>query len=111
MPRPKGNGGTYEYFVCGGRMHGSCSQGYHRAAAVEAAVERYDGNAEVAQLSEAERDGIRQAVRAYIGDLAEKADEQVATAKAEVARLAGEERKLLQAHYADQISPALFAEE
>ena len=64
--RPKGNGGTYEYFVCGGRMHGSCSQGYHRAAAVEAAVERYYGNAEVAQLSEAERDGIRQAVRAYM---------------------------------------------
>ena len=109
--RPKGNGGTYEYFVCSGRMHGSCSQGYHRAGAVEAAVERHYGEAEDVQLSDADRDAIRQAVRAYIGELAEKADEQVAAAKADVARLAGEERKLLQAHYADRVSPGLFAEE
>ncbi|MGH7485366.1 MAG: recombinase family protein, partial [bacterium] len=39
----KGNGGTYEYFVCSGRSRGVCSQGHHRAAAVEAAIERHYG--------------------------------------------------------------------
>lgn len=36
--RARGNGGLYEYFICSGKKRGRCSQGYHRAAAVEEAV-------------------------------------------------------------------------
>lgn len=107
----KGNGGTYEYFVCKGRSDGSCSQSHHRAEAVEAAIERHYGDSDAVRLSDEDRNRIRQAVRAHVGEKADTLDEQIDEAKAELARLAGEERKLLQAHYADQVSPELFAEE
>ena len=106
--RPKGNGGTYEYFVCSSRMQSKCSQGYHRAAAVEAAVEQHYA---VVQLPKAQQDAIRAAIKAHVGKIAETADEQIAEAKDRLTRLAGEERKLLKAHYADQVSEDLFAEE
>ena len=107
----KGNGGTYEYFVCSGRSSGACKQGHHRAAAVEAAVERHWGVCEDVQLSDKDREQIRETVRGYVGKKAEALDDQMAESKAELARLSGEERKLLQAHYNDHVSPELFAEE
>jgi site-specific DNA recombinase len=109
--RTKGNGGAYDYFACSGRRLGTCKQGYHRAAAVEAAIERHYGSCEDVQLSDEDRDQIRETVRAYVNKKAGALDVQIAEVKAELARLAGEERKLLQAHYADQVSPELFAEE
>jgi site-specific DNA recombinase len=109
--RTRGNGGQYEYFSCSGRSRGACSQGYHRAAAVEAAIERHYGTCEDVQLSDEDRDGIRRAVRVHVGEKAGAMDEKIGEAKAELAQLAGQERKLLQAHYADQVSPELFAEE
>ena len=109
--RPKGNGGTYEYFVCEGGRQGKCPEGHHRAAAVEAAIERHYGSDEVIQLAETWRDRIREAVGAHIGAIAKEANKEIAEAKVEQARLTGQERKLLQAHYADQVSPGLFADE
>jgi site-specific DNA recombinase len=106
--RPRGNGGTYEYFSCAVRRSRTCSQGYHRAAAVEAAIERHYV---VVQLSDEQQASIRAAVEAYVGAIAKTADEKLTEAKAELARLSGEERKLLKAHYADQVSEELFGEE
>jgi site-specific DNA recombinase len=106
--RASGNGGLYEYFICAGRKRRACSQGYHRAAAVEEAVERRYG---LVQLSQKERQAIREAVRAHVAVIAELAAQELAAAKSELTRLEAEERKLLKAHYADQVSESLFVEE
>jgi site-specific DNA recombinase len=106
--RNKGNGGLYEYFVCPRNQRGNCPQGYQPVDLVEAAIE--DHYATV-QLSEAEREEIRQAVTISLG-------ERVATAQHEVDRCEGvlqevkeQERKLLTMHYEDRISGELFDEE
>ncbi|MGB7588304.1 MAG: recombinase family protein [Solirubrobacterales bacterium] len=106
--RAKGKGGVYDYFVCAGRQHGSCSQGHHRVAAVEEAVERHYASR---QLSATERERIRSAVKAHVKAIAKLAAEKVTEAERQLTRLDQEERKLLTAHYADQISESLFAEE
>ena len=106
--RPKGNGGTYEYFSCAGRSKRNCSQGYHRAVAVEVAIERHYA---VVQLSDERRESIRRAIRTHVEGVAKVADRQIAEAKADLSRLEAEERKLLRAHYADQISESLYVEE
>jgi site-specific DNA recombinase len=106
--RANGKGGEYEYFVCGGRQHGNCKQRAHRVQAVEAAVEQHYG---IKELTDQERDKLRSAVTGHIESATVLAGEKVAQAETALTRLDQEERKLLQAHYADQISEALFAEE
>ncbi len=106
--RAKGKGGLYEYFVCGGRQHGNCKQRAHRVQAVEAAVEQHYGAKE---LTDQERDKLRSAVTGHIESATVLAGEKVAQAEIALTRLDQEERKLLQAHYADQVSEALFSEE
>ena len=106
--KARGRSDTYEYFVCSGRQKGRCSQGHHRADAVEAAVERHYA---LVQLAPDHRESIRKAVAAHVAVVAELAAQKVADAKADLARLDAEERKLLTAHYADQVSESLFAEE
>jgi site-specific DNA recombinase len=106
--RAKGHGGDYEYFVCGGRQHGNCKQRAHRVQAVEAAIEQHYGTKE---LTDQERDKLRSAMTRHIESATALAAEKVAQAETALTRLDQEERKLLQAHYADQISEALFAEE
>ena len=39
-PQHAAHGGTYDYFICGGRTARICHQPHHRAEAVEAAIER-----------------------------------------------------------------------
>ncbi len=39
--RHKGNGGTFEYFICGLNQRGECPNGYHRAEEIEAAIEHH----------------------------------------------------------------------
>ncbi len=107
--RAKGRaGGIYESFVCTGRQQGTCSQPHHRVQAVEQAIE--DVYAEN-ELTDERREEIRQAVRAYVATL----DQQAGPERGEIAdtlrRLAGQEKKLLQAHYEDNITRELFAEE
>ena len=106
--RIRGKGGTYEYFVCAGRKQGTCSQGYHRVAAVEAAIERHYATK---QLGSKERRRIRSAVQKHVKAITVLAAEKVAEAEMQLVRLEQEERKLLTAHYADQVSETLFAEE
>jgi len=103
--RTKGNGGEYEYLLCTDR---SCAQGYNRADAVEAAIEKHWS---IAQLSDEHREKIRNGVVAFVGQIAKLAEKKLDEANQELTRLASEERKLLKAHYADQVSDDLFAEE
>jgi site-specific DNA recombinase len=106
--RASGHGGIYEYFVCRGKQQGRCSQPHHRAEAVEAAVERHYVTVE---LSATDRGRVRTAVQTYMGQLRASAGDKTSDARADLARLDSEERKLLAAHYADNISDGLFAEE
>ncbi len=103
-----GNGGEYEYFVCGGKQHGNCTQSAHRVSAVEVAVEEHYATKE---LSEHEREAIRAALRNQVEATTVLAAEKVAEAELQLTRLEKEERKLLTAHYADQVSEALFTSE
>jgi len=106
--RARGNGGLYEYFVCLGTHRGKCSQGHHRVDAIEAAIER---RYETIQLDAKMQARIRERVRLQVQAISELALAQVGKAEGTLTRLASEERKLLAAHYADQISETLFAEE
>jgi len=106
--RTKGKGGLYEYFVCGGRQHGKCKQRAHRVQAVEAAVEQHYAAKE---LTDKQCEGLRTAVVAHVESITELAAENIGQAERRLTRLDQQERKLLQAHYADQISEELFAEE
>jgi site-specific DNA recombinase len=107
--RPRGNGGVYEYFTCSGRRKQTCSQGYHRVEAIETAVERHYGVA--VKLPAEQRAKLQATVEAYVRQLAGQADEKLSEARVELSRLDSQERKLLKAHYADQVSEELFAEE
>jgi site-specific DNA recombinase len=106
--RPRGRNTTYEYFVCGGRSARLCTQPYHRVEAVEQAVERHYASI---QLTDQQRERIRNAVHAHLDGLASLAGKETDRARAEVVRLDNEERKLLAAHYQDRISDHIFAEE
>ena len=106
--RASGNGGKYDYFVCGGRHRQTCSQPYHRAEAIEYAIERHYATI---QFTPAQRERVRTAVHAHVDRIAALADTETNRARAEITRLTNEERKLLSAHYSDKISDDLFAEE
>jgi site-specific DNA recombinase len=106
--RANGHGGQYEYFVCGGKQHGSCTQRTHRVEAVEAAVERAYADK---KLSDKERQDIIAAVQSQADAMTLLAAEQVAEAKVKLTQLERQERKLLTAHYDDKISEDLFSEE
>jgi site-specific DNA recombinase len=103
--RTKGNGGEYEYLLCTDR---SCVQGYNRADAVEAAIESHWS---IVQLADSYRIRVRAAVADRVGQIAKLAENKLDEARQDLSRLASEERKLLKAHYADQVSDDLFGEE
>ena len=101
-------GGIYEYFTCRGRQHGGCSQGHHRTEAVEDAIVRHYSTV---KLTAKRRAQIQQAVRDYLDHIEEIGRAQTDTARNALGRLDTEERKLLSAHYNDDISESLFKEE
>ena len=104
----RGNGGLYEYFVCAGRQAKSCAQPYHRVEAVEAAVERYYRQV---SLTEPQRRRAEQDLLRRLDQIAGRSSIELQRAAEDLMRLKGQERKLLDAHYADQISAELFADE
>ncbi len=107
--KASGKGGVYDYFVCGGRQHANCSQKSHRVKAVEAAVERHYAHA--VQLSDQKREAVRAAVKQHVSGIVKVAEQKISEAERQLSRLDSEERKLLTAHYADQISESLFSDE
>lgn len=90
--RARGNGGQYEYFLCGGRQHGNCSQTSHRVEAVEAAVEAHYGTDDV-EWSDEKRERLREAVAKHIEAAAVLSAEKVAEAELRLSRLEQEERQ------------------
>jgi site-specific DNA recombinase len=106
--RNRGNGGTYDYFICRGQQLGTCSQRHRSVEAVEQAVICHYLTI---QLSQEKRDSIKQAIRQRFDVLTGMSVREIERARKELARLMDEERKLLRAHYEDRISPELFGEE
>jgi site-specific DNA recombinase len=106
--RNRGNGGSYDYFLCKGKQLGRCSQPYHRVDRLEAGVERCYQRL---QLSQQRVVQIRQAIERHIGNLTRFAEVEIDRANRGLARLLDEERKLLHQHYQERISEALFEDE
>jgi site-specific DNA recombinase len=106
--RHRGNGGLYEYFVCAGRQAKSCPQPYHRIEAVEDAIERYYKRI---TLTATERTRAEQDLGRRLDQIAGRSSVEVHRATDDLLRLKKQERKLLDAHYADEISPELFSDE
>ncbi len=102
------NGRYYEYYVCSGKEAGCCTEPHHRTAAVEDALERYYARV---VLSAAEQQGVREQLHAYAAEIEAVAAREVAEARDVQVRLDRQERKLLEAHYAERIGAELFEEE
>lgn len=106
--RAKGRGGEYDYFVCGGRQHGSCTQRTHRVEAVEAAIERSYADK---KLSDKKHEALVAGLRSQADAVTLLAGEKVAESEMKLTQLDRQERKLLTAHYDDKISEELFGDE
>ena len=101
-------GKQYEYFLCVNKQHGDCNQPYHRLEDVETAVEQFYGRV---TLTEQERIVLRDELLASLEKLAQVSDKDLTDAERTLARIEAQERKLLDAHYADSIRPDLFHDE
>ena len=106
--RNRGNGGFYEYFVCSANGLRRCSQAAQRVDHVEAAVERYYATV---QLSATDQARIQAALEQHLTEQAAGSQKEIGRCQGVLQRIDTEERKLLSAHYQDQISESLFAEE
>jgi site-specific DNA recombinase len=106
--RNKGNGGTYEYFVCPRNQRGECPQGYQPVDLVEAAIEDYYAGV---PFSEAEREEVRQAITTNLGKRVATAQQEIDRCQDVLRKVQEEERKLLHMHYEDRISGDLFDDE
>jgi len=104
----KGNGGTYEYFICKRNQRGECPQSYQPVDLVEAAIENhYRGVA----ITEAEREEIRQAITEDLGERAAVAQQEIDRCQGVLEEVKEQERKLLNMHYEDRITSELFDDE
>jgi site-specific DNA recombinase len=106
--RNRGNGGMYEYFVCGNNQRHRCVQPAQRVDAVEAAIERHYATV---RLNRTERQRVQRGLERHLAKLATASDQEIARCHSVLAELKEQERKLLHKHYADNISDELFAEE
>lgn len=107
----RGNGGTYAYFMCGGRHNdkNGCTQRYVRAADAEEAVARY--YAQTVKLPAERASRLRDDLVVAFRGVTEHRQRALDRHRKRAARLESERRKLLQLHYADRIDAALFGEE
>jgi site-specific DNA recombinase len=104
----KGNGGTYEYFVCAPGMRGDCPGGYRRAETIESMIE--DEYLAI-KLSPAEHDHIVSVIEHRLAHLATTSKQELRRCEGVLAGLKEQEKKLLAKHYQDDISDELFHEE
>lgn len=102
------HGKLYEYYVCIGKQHGFCTQSYHRLEDIEAAVEAFY---ERVSLSANEREALRRELLSRLDSLSDSNSSDAEAADRTLAALEAQEKKLLQAFYADSIRPELFYEE
>ena len=102
-------GKEYEYYFCISKhARRGCTQPYHRLEDVEEAVEAFY---EQVALSDDEREALRTELLARLDALAGTSERDVTEADRTLTRLAAQEKKLLEAFYADSIRPELFHEE
>jgi site-specific DNA recombinase len=106
----KGNGGSYPYFVCGGRQRdpASCKFRAMRIEQVEAAVAAYYATV---QLPEDEVARLRAFLDQELAKLRSDAEREQGVQERRLRKLQGEREKLLQAHYADAIPLDLLKSE
>jgi len=104
----KGNGGTYEYFICPKRQRGECQQAYQPVDLVEQAIENHYATG---ALSQDERQQVRDAITKDLNDRIELAQREVDRCRGVLAQLKERERKLLHMHYENRVSDELFDEE
>jgi site-specific DNA recombinase len=99
----KGNGGTYPYFMCGGRQRdpASCKQRAVRIEQVEAAIIAYYATV---QLPADEVARLRTFLGQELAKIRNDADRERGVQERRLRKLQGEREKLLQAHYADAIT-------
>jgi site-specific DNA recombinase len=106
--RNKGNGGTYEYFVCPRNQRGECPQGYQPVDLVEAAIEDHYA---IVPLSEAEREEVRKMIANDLGKRVATAQQEIDRCQRVLHEVKEKERKLLHMHYENRISGELFDDE
>ena len=106
----KGNGGTYPYFVCGGRQRdpASCKFRAARIERVEAAIVAHYATV---QLPEDEVVRLRAFLGQELAKLRSDAERERGVQERRLRKLQGEREKLLQAHYADAIPLDLLKSE
>ncbi len=106
--RSRGRSDVYEYFICSANKGGGCPQPAQRVDHVEAAIERYYATV---RMTETDRSRVQRAVESHLARLAGVGCEEIERCTSLLAGLKEQERKLLNAHYADQLSEELFGEE
>ena len=108
--RNRGNGGTYDYWMCLGRQQHrtDCPQRYLSDEGVEAAVARYW---ERVRLPEEQITQLQQGLSDYLGLLREEGAEKAAALRTHIGKLRAQEKELLSLHYEGSVSRELFVEE
>ena len=105
----KGNGGTYRYFFCHGRMRGTgCSQRYVPVTAIEAAVERAYG---VMRPAEAHVEAVRERLDKALTGMRQEAEQESARQRRRLAGLEDQRTKLLHAYYEGAVPLELLRSE
>ena len=109
LAHAKGNGGTYPYFFCIGRMRrNGCLQPYTPTHLIEQAVERL--YAHVAPPAE-HIDAIRAKLDTALAGMREQAEQESARQHRRLAKLSDERTKLLHAYYQGAIPLDLLHQE
>lgn len=106
--RHKGNGGTYEYFLCPLNQRRDCSNGYHRVDEVEAKIEQHY---KTIAISPGTRDRIAAHIERHFAMHAATSQRELDRCNALLADLKDQERKLLARDYKTGVSDELYSEE
>ena len=105
----KGNGGSYAYFYCLNRQRTrNCQLPWIPMDAAETLVEDYWRQI---RPSEKKRERTRQQIVHHIGVIRQLSQKELGRQQQRLVRLEREEKKLLQAHYAEAISLELLQSE
>ncbi len=110
--RSRGNGGTYDYFMCAGRHsdRSGCPQRYIRTDQIEDAVARLYGQRLRRSIERIANLLREQLITGFEGVTAKRQDD-LAEARRKLTRLEDERRKLLQLVYDGRMPDDLFGEE
>ncbi|HTZ88587.1 MAG TPA: recombinase family protein [Solirubrobacteraceae bacterium] len=106
--RNKGNGGTYEYFVCAPGMKGDCQGGYRRAETIAGLIE--DEYRRITLRAD-EHERVAALIEQRLASLADTSQQELDRCDGVLAGLKEQEKKLLAKHYQDDVSDELFHEE